>query len=244
MRTTLMVLAGTAVVAIGLANAANPPWGGDDTGWLPPVGSAVNKCETNIGKQASKLVDKIGKCHAGRIAGKLADPTAEDACTAALTTKFTTKVKTVGCDACTNLTLIAGVWDNVTDSAIGAILCGAGTPMGGDDAGNIPAAPAAAKCAIGVVKAVGKLNGALAKCHISRATGKIASEAGEDVCEAAALSKFTTKTKTTGCDPCVNLGTLALMSEFQIDQGNSLTYCQSPSSAFVEKNRGYMESLF
>ena len=243
MRRTFMVLAGIATVGIGLAGAANPPFGGDDNGFLPPIGSAVNKCETNIGKQTAKLIDTVGKCHGKLITGKL-DATGEEQCEQKATAKFVAKVKIVGCDVCTNLTTIANQSEDTADSALGAILCGAGTPAGGDDAGNIPADPIAAKCAAGVVKGYGKLNKALYKCHVNRAKGKLIDNAANEACETLAVNKFMSKTKTTGCDFCVNLGGVAWVTQIDLQAHNNLVYCQSPSSAFVEKSRGYMESLF
>jgi hypothetical protein len=40
-----------------------------------------------------------------------------------------------------------------------------------------------------------------------------------------AKTKFTSRTKTTGCDPCVDLNALASLVETQADSGNALVYC-------------------
>src|SRR5712664_759675 len=59
--------------------AGTTPWGGDDTGVLPPD-KATEKCEDGVGKAAAKAIACIIKCHKARQSGKLADDTAEDDC--------------------------------------------------------------------------------------------------------------------------------------------------------------------
>jgi len=242
MMTSTRVAVGTALtfaLGAGWLLAANPPFGGDDTGFDPPAKSALEKCENGVAKGVGKLVASFVKCHNARVIGKTTDDAGEDACEAAAKTKFTTKTKTVGCAACTNLGSIANTVEALVDADNGAVFCQAGgTPFGGDDAGNIPPdAPKGpvTKCASGVGKSVGKLAGSIIKCHISRASGKTTDDTGEDACEAAAIAKFTAKTKTTGCDACVNLATLASTVETQADGGNVLAYCAaSPSGAFLD----------
>jgi hypothetical protein len=218
--------------------AANPPFGGDDTGFDPPAKSALEKCENGVAKGVGKLVASFVKCHNSRAIGKTTDDAGEDACEDAATAKFTAKTKTVGCAACTNLTTIAATVEALVDADNGAVFCqSGGTPFGGDDAGNIPAdAPKGplTKCASGVGKSVGKLAASIIKCHISRASGKTTDDAGEDACESAAIAKFAAKTKTAGCDPCINLTGLSSTVEAQADGGNVLAYCASPSGAFLE----------
>ena len=111
----------------------------------------------------------------------------------------------------------------------------ANPPFGGDDSGfDPPAKSALEKCENRVSKAASKLVDRLIKCHSERAVGKTTDDAGEDACEDAAITKFTTKTNTAGCDPCVSLAGLATLVETQADLGNVIAYCQSPSGAFLE----------
>ena len=75
-------------IAVGLASllgvgaaVAGTPFGSDDTGFLPPAGDKVTlTCENAVGKNVSKLVACISKCHAARAAGKITDDAGEDAC--------------------------------------------------------------------------------------------------------------------------------------------------------------------
>ena len=99
-----------AAIAFGLlvvvATAANPPFGGDDTGFVPPAKSAVLKCEAKASKAMVKLMSCIQKCHDKRAAGKLADDAAENSCEKTLagkscTAKFAGAIaKLTGCPPC------------------------------------------------------------------------------------------------------------------------------------------------
>jgi len=223
---------------VGGVVLAGTPFGGDDTGTIPPDSpkGPVTKCENTVGKAVATLVKSIGKCHASHASGKLADDTAEDACEQKGLTKFG-KTKTAGCDACTNLTTLGSAVEMLLDSNNSKVYCTAtGTPFGGDDTGNIPSdAPKGTitKCENGVNKAVATLVGAIDKCHASRASGKLADDTAEDACEQKGLTKFG-KTKITGCDSCTNLGSLGSFVETTVDGANALVYCGSPSGAFLD----------
>jgi hypothetical protein len=226
------------LVALGWVGArAATPFGSDDAGFIPPDApkGPIAKCENGVAKAGGTLVAAILKCHASRATGKLADDTAEDACEGAAKTKFAA-TKTTGCAKCTGM-LTGGTIEPLVDAANGAVYCTtAGTPFGGDDTGKIPTdAPKGplTKCANGVAKATGKLVGTILKCHISRVSGKLADDTAEEACETAAKTAFTTKTKTVGCDLCVNLTSLAGLAEVGADGGSG--YCASPSGAFLDQ---------
>jgi len=236
MRKTIGVMAVVATFAIGGIAIGGTPFGGDDAGTIPsdaPKGP-VTKCENTVGKGVAKLVGAIVKCHASRVSGKLADDSAENACEGAAETKFEA-TKTAGCTACTNLASTAAAVEGLVDGNNNKVYCSAGTPFGGDDAGNIPTdAPKGpvTKCDGVVAKAVAKLVTAVNKCHAGRATGKFPDDTSEDGCESAALTKFNA-TKTTGCDPCTNLSSIGAFVVSTDDGANGLVYCGSPSGAFL-----------
>jgi len=238
MKVKIAVVALGATLVVGGVALSGTPFGGDDTGTIPsdsPKGP-VTKCENGVGKAVAKLVGSIIKCHASRASGKFADDTAEDGCESTAKTKFMA-TKTAGCTACTNLTTLSSAVEGLVDSNNNKVYCtSTGTPFGGDDTGNIPAdAPKGpiTKCENGVGKAVGTLVTGIVKCHGSRASGKLTTDAAEDSCEGAALTKFGA-TKTAGCDTCTNLGTLGSFVESTVDSSNSLVYCGSPSGAFLD----------
>jgi len=121
------------------ASAANPPFGGDDTGFVPPPKSDVAKCESKASKAASKLIACILKCHDSRAAGKLADDAAENECEGGLTTGksckavFATAIaKLKACPPCINATTMATLADtaeSVLDASNGMVYCAA-SPSG------------------------------------------------------------------------------------------------------------------
>ena len=125
------------VVGLWVASArAQTPFGGDDTGFIPPAKSPTAKCEAGAAKAAGKLIACIDKCHASRASGKLADDTAEDSCEKTLVgkscaAKFTASIaKLSGCPSCINGTTmanLAGLTETVLDGNNAAIYCGAPT---------------------------------------------------------------------------------------------------------------------
>jgi len=234
---------------------AGTPFGGDDTGQISSNKNTL-KCEESIAKAVGKAVGCIGTCTAGRVSGKLADDTAEDNCEknnagksclekfAASAAKAQSTDTSGGCN-CVNVTTLSGVIEGDLDSMNNAVYCAAGTPFGGDDTGNIPDPKSATgKCELSVAKAVSKAVGCIGKCTASRASGKLADDTAEDACEKnnagkSCLEKFTasvtkaqSKDTSGGCN-CIDATTLAGTIETTLDAGNSLTYCGSPSGAFL-----------
>ena len=131
------VVAALSVGVLWMGTArAQTPFGGDDTGFLPPAADA--KCEAGAGKAAGKLIACILKCHASRASGKLADDTAEDSCEKTLvgkscTAKFAASIaKLSGCPACINGTTmanLAGLTESLIDGNNSTVYCSA-SPSG------------------------------------------------------------------------------------------------------------------
>ena len=236
MKRLVLGCAGIGIFGVGLV-LAGVPFGGDDTGFIPPD-KTVGKCEGKVGKAVAKLVGAIVKCHALRVTGKLPGDVEEEACEDTARTKFA-GTKTTGCGACTNLTSLSSTVETAVDDNNGAVYCdsaGAAFSSEGDDSGFIPPdAPKGpiTKCENGVGKAVSKLVAGIIKCHATRASGKLADDAAEDACEDKLITKFNA-TKTKGCSACTALPALASTVESILDAGNDLVYCQSPSGAFVD----------
>ena len=123
------------VVGLWAASArAQTPFGGDDTGLIPPAKSPIAKCEAGAAKAEGKLIACILKCHASRASGKLADDTAEDACEKTLSTGkscaqvFAASIaKLSGCPSCINGTTMAnfaGTMEALVDGGNSMIYCG------------------------------------------------------------------------------------------------------------------------
>jgi hypothetical protein len=123
------------VVGLCVASArAQTPFGGDDTGFLPPATDA--KCEAGAAKAEGKLIACILKCHASRASGKLADDTAEESCEKTLVgkscfAKFTLAIsKLSGCPACltgTTMANFAGTIESFLDGNNSTVYCGGPT---------------------------------------------------------------------------------------------------------------------
>ena len=245
-----------AALVVGLCVASAPaqtPFGGDDTGFLPPAANA--KCEAGAAKAAGKLIACIQKCHASRASGKLADDTAEDACEKTLSTGkscaqvFAASIaKLKNCPACINGTTmanLAGLTEVFFDGNNSTIYCdtSSGTPFGGDDTGDIPTPKSAsAKCEAGAAKAEGKLIACIDKCHASRASGKLADDTAEDACEKtlagkSCAAKFAASiAKLSGCPACINgttMANLAGLTETVLDGNNSAIYCACTQTTFT-----------
>jgi hypothetical protein len=240
-RKTSVVVA--ALLATGGVTIGATPFGGDDEGTIPPKSAnrRVTRCETRVGKAASKLYRAIIECHAGRATGMFPDTAAEDGCKDAAIARFL-KTKTTGCTACTSLAGIAVVVETVLDTTNYLTYCTSdGTPFGGDDVGRIPEdgnippdAPngPVTRCENAVGKAAGELAAAFGTCHAGRATGKYADDTAEDGCEAGAIATFM-KSKTATCDPCTDLASVASFAESFADESTAIVYCASPSGAFL-----------
>jgi hypothetical protein len=135
---TVSVAAALLVGLLVASASAQTPFGGDDTGFVPPPKSATAKCESKASKAASKLIACILKCHDKRAAGKLADDTAEDACEKTLagkscTAKFAGSIaKLSGCPPCisgTTMANLAATAEAVLDANNGMVYCSA-SPSG------------------------------------------------------------------------------------------------------------------
>jgi hypothetical protein len=131
-----LILASMGLLLMAGAAYAGTPFGGDDTGFLPPGGTkgAVGKCEAAVSKAASKAVACIFKCHDSRASGKLASDTDEDACENAnngkscLAKYFSSVTKALskgGCAACTasGANGIGTLAESLLDANNGTVYC-------------------------------------------------------------------------------------------------------------------------
>jgi hypothetical protein len=133
-----------AVLAMGLmaamATAANPPFGGDDTGFIPVPKSDTAKCEAKASKAASKLISCIIKCHDSRASGKITSEADEETCESGLsnpkpscTAAFAASIaKLKSCPTCisgTTMATLANTIETLVDANNGSVYC-ATSPSG------------------------------------------------------------------------------------------------------------------
>ena len=113
--------------------AGTTPWGGDDTGVLPPD-KATEQCEDGVGKAAAKAVACIIKCHKGRQSGKYADDSAEDNCEtgsspSSCLSKYNTATGKLTCDPCLDKAGLFAFIETSVDGVNGSVYC-ASSPSG------------------------------------------------------------------------------------------------------------------
>jgi hypothetical protein len=245
------VAAALAFAFAGSASAANcpgpaQPFGSDDGGLLT-CNKDASKCEQKVsGNVSSKLVAGILKCHAkaadSAFKGVVFD---EETCESAATAKFLAKTDTTLCP-CIDKAGIGALAETVIDGNNSQTYCDpAGTPFGGDDAGNVPVSKEELKCEDGIGKCVAKLVKGYVKCHQTAAKDFLSSKTfDEEACEQgplggkaavevfnACVAKVQAKG---GCNGCEDIAGIIALTDAQLDGANSLVYCSSPSSAFVQ----------
>src|SRR5436190_1224834 len=65
----------------------------------------------------------------------------------------------------------------------------------------------------------------------SRHVQRTSREAGEETCEKAAITAFTARTKTLGCDPCTDLSRVAAAVERAIEGTSQQLYCAGAATS-------------
>ena len=263
--TTAAVLSVAVITCVAITAAyAATPFGGDDSGFVPPGGTkkgTVGACEIKESKILAHFIACGMKCHDDRAAGKLVDDTAEEACEetnvkgTGCADKYVKAIdKLTGCPACFDPVTPAVIWeDEGLDGFYSpTIYCDStsGIPFGGDDGGFVPVAKSTvAKCE----KKVSKLNAMLIactmNCHRLRASGKLADDTAEEACEETNVKgkgcrdKYNKAVaKLTGCPPCLDGSAVANLAESSTDAPDALDgliYCASPSGAFVDGIAGF-----
>ncbi len=206
------------------AARAQTPFGGDDTGFIPPD-SATLKTEAKVGKNLAKFQKCVLKCHAGRAAGKFPDDMTEDGCESICEQKYDLKAPSP-LPPCLNTVALRNLWESLLDSFNSSIYCAGTTPFGGDDTGFIPPDPVTLKCEEKVGVNVAKLLKCQSKCHLNRAKGKFASDTDEEPCEMGCKTKYdAANTALAGCPLCLNASTLGDNMLSQGDNNNGQVYC-------------------
>jgi hypothetical protein len=102
--------------AIYCDTSSGTPFGGDDTGFIPPPNSAIKNCEIKVGKAEIKLATCYLNCAALRASGTLSDEAAEEACESTCTSTFTGLVAGLtGCPSCLDSGAIATMTESLID---------------------------------------------------------------------------------------------------------------------------------
>lgn len=246
MRTQGWTAAALAVV-LGAGTAGAVPWPGDDTGSLT-ADKAASKCEQKASKNVGKLVGAILKCQTKLVdAAFKGKPFDEQACESAAQSAFLAKTVTADC-ACVDTAGIIAIAEPVVNSNTVLSYCDpAGSPIAGlpdngaaQISGNIPTTIEILKYEDKVGKSLSKLVASFLKCHqqfaaaYQKAPGT-PDDSIEESCEAAAISAFQTSVGLlTGGQGCEDINGLIALTRAQLDGANFLTFCASPSGAFIQ----------
>ncbi len=213
----------------GVAGAATP-FGGDDTGFIPPDGDNL-RYESKVANLVSKFQACVLKCHAKRAQGKLTDAVLEEACETACEAKYDLGVGKLTApppaSSCLNPTSVRSVWEGVLDANNGQIYCAGSEPVGGDDTGFVAPDKPTFKCESKVGKNLGKLLKCQTKCHARRAREQL-DPAGEETCEQTCQDRYNAaNAKLTDCPACSTAAQPGLGSLMRAlgDAHNGLVYC-------------------
>jgi len=128
----LAIVAGLATLLGAGVAMAGTPFGGDDTGFVPPD-KATLSCENAVGKLVGKYIACVLKCHVARAGGKTTTDAQEDACESAnggkgCGDKFNAglakvNAKCPGSCAVANAPSVRSLAEAVLDANLGSVYC-------------------------------------------------------------------------------------------------------------------------
>src|SRR5262245_45018885 len=227
---------------------------GEVTGFVPPVRNFA-KCERWVSKRATLAATCIMQCHKKAVAlayRSLAFD--EEGCEATCQQKYqehidASALKPGQCPPCLDeqhRTDLYPIYENMAEQIAGLTYCDAGTPIGSDDAGNVPTLTNVLKCEQQV-----NLNAAkIIKCTKLVCHRKLADSLAnrdqsfnepdcrrDDAVKSCLAHYQLANQKLIGCPACLDepaeLQAVFDQLEGELDDTNGLTYCASPSGAFV-----------
>ena len=131
--------------------------------------------------------------------------------------------------SCVNTISIRQLWVGILDAQSSQVFCDGTTPVApGDDTLKIPSSDVILVCEKKLASIVAKLLKCQAKCHLSRAKGKLADDTAEESCEndVCVTAKYNAATaKLVGCPGCLNFATLASNTLANGDNNAGFVYC-------------------
>jgi hypothetical protein len=234
--------------ALGLARiaVAGTPFGGDESGFVPPDEIAY-KCGRHVTTALAKLERSITSCNRKTAnAGLRGTPTDDEPCEGAAKAKFdatiTKLLATTACFPCL-AAATAGLADAVEaelDAGNGAFYCAGFQPFGGDNTGYQPISSLYYKCSSTAARNVSKFGSCITACHNRMALYALNGRPFDvDACENACLAKYNQIRDSILplCPPCLQLAEhdqLAADAETTLDQELGNYHCASPSGAFID----------
>ncbi len=235
--TRRLAIAAVLSATLTAAPALAAPFGGDDGTANVPSDAGALKYEGKVGNLLAKFQKCVLKCHVSRAALKFPDDvngdTLEDGCENICAQKYDTKASALGTPpdgaSCVNTISIRQLWVGILDAQSSQVFCDGTTPVApGDDTLKIPSSDVILVCEKKLASIVAKLLKCQAKCHLSRAKGKLADDTAEESCEndVCVTAKYNAATaKLVGCPGCLNFATLASNTLANGDNNAGFVYC-------------------
>jgi len=246
MRRSFKLMSAAAFTLSAGVALAGTPFGGDDTGFVPPDKDTA-KCEDSVSKQVSTLSNDLLKCNIKDSDDQFKNGGTGSfdgvACQVAARGKYDTKTGALTCTGPATCVDRPGLRD-LTTTLInlngGVVFCdnSSGTAQDAPNTGFVPPNKDVQKCENGVAKSAAKLIGAIVKCHVKAADQALKGKPyNEEACEQIAMGQYDLKTFTIpGCPACLGTagqGALRDLVETLLDSNNNGSYCASPSGAFL-----------
>ena len=235
--TRRLAMAALLSATLTAAPALATPFGGDDGTANVPSDPGALRYEGKVGNLLAKFQKCVLKCHVSRAALKFPDDvngdTLEDGCENICAQKYDTKASALGTPpdgaSCVNTQSIRQLWVGILDAQSSQVFCEGTTPVApGDDTLKIPSSAAILVCEKKLASIVAKLLKCQAKCHLSRAKGKLADDTAEEGCEndLCVTAKYNAATaKLVGCPGCLDFATLASNTLANGDNNAGFVYC-------------------
>lgn len=207
-------------------DAAGVPFGGDDTGFVPP-GKTTAKCENAVASKVAKLLAKTNNCvRKGAKAAFKAKAFDQDACVAAARAAFDKAVAKLSCPPCLDKAGTATIASDRVGEVAPMIFCAGSTTFGGGTT-LVPPDKATAKCADGAAAAFAKLATGIVACHVKLAKKLFAKKPfDEEACEDKVRQKYDkAQAKRKDCPVCLDATAIRDDVHEHLDQRNGEVYC-------------------
>lgn len=232
---------------------AGTPFGGDDTGFVPPSSAALS-CAGKASILASKASVNLVRCHMslaldafnGQQSGS-----SEEGCETAITGKLGGSLSKLfaggACPQCLvdATTTLGDDLEAARDADNGAVFCAGSVPLGDDDTGWVAPDVTTLKCELVVAKNLYKLRYCVAKCHYKAAKYAFKGLGFDDeLCESgdplhSCLARYNLyRDKIVPlCPSCLDAAAqdgLAVAATADADAGLGDFFCASPGGAFID----------
>ena len=254
MKTSLVLV--VAAVFGALPSHAGTPFGGDDSGFVPPTKVEL-ACGSKAMLLANKTSTKIVLCHVDFAGDALAGQgigNSEDACENSATSKLGGKLNSLfarfQCPSCLTAVenTLGGSIESARDADNGDVVCEGTTLLStesADDTGFVPPDAQTFKCEGAVAKNLAKLRACIVKCHAKLAKYVFAQRPfDEEACEStdplrSCRAKYNKQRDKLApiCPACLDSAAQDMLAdnvEADADVDLGTFFCASPSAAFVD----------